>query len=112
MIINRSSRGEHVETVCLLTRKRDNIYIDVDVKKLGQDKLPFRATYKQIQNYVLDTYGLKVSSLNIAGVKDEMGIAKQFSYEDGGMAADKRPGCPKEKHDAIVEAFRHFEMVE
>ena len=37
-----------VETVCLLTRKRDNIYIDVDVKKLGQDKLPFRATYKQI----------------------------------------------------------------
>lgn len=103
---------QHVETVCLLTRKRDNIYIDVDVKKLGQDKLPFRATYKQIQDYVLDTYGLKVSSLNIAGVKDEMGIAKQFSYEDGGMSAGKRPRCPKEKHDAIVEAFQHFKMIE
>ncbi|HEN0132324.1 TPA: 23S rRNA (uracil(1939)-C(5))-methyltransferase RlmD [Streptococcus agalactiae] len=102
----------HVETVCLLTRKNVAGYVnvDIDVKELKRDKLPPKATYKQIQAYVLDKYGLKVSTLNIATVKDELGLEKQFSYEKGGMAAKNRPQCPKEKHDAIVDAFRYFKM--
>ncbi|HGD0549335.1 TPA: 23S rRNA (uracil(1939)-C(5))-methyltransferase RlmD [Streptococcus agalactiae] len=102
----------HVETVCLLTRKNVAGYVnvDIDVKELKRDKLPPKATYKQIQAYVLDKYGLKVSTLNIATVKDELGLEKQFSYEKGGMAAKNRPQCPKEKRDAIVDAFRYFKM--
>ena len=102
----------HVETVCLLTRKNVAGYVnvDIDVKELKRDKLPPKATYKQIQAYVLDKYGLKVSTLNIATVKDELGLEKQFSYEKEGMAAKNRPQCPKEKHDAIVDAFRYFKM--
>lgn len=102
----------HVETVCLLTRKNVAGYVnvDIDVKELKKDKLPPKPTYKQIQAYVLDKYGLKVSTLNIATVKDELGLEKQFSYEKGGMAAKNRPQCPKEKHDAIVDAFRYFKM--
>lgn len=102
----------HVETVCLLTRKNVAGYVnvDIDVKELKRYKLPPKATYKQIQAYVLDKYGLKVSTLNIATVKDELGLEKQFSYEKGGMAAKNRPQCPKEKHDAIVDAFRYFKM--
>ncbi|HEO8021688.1 TPA: 23S rRNA (uracil(1939)-C(5))-methyltransferase RlmD [Streptococcus agalactiae] len=102
----------HVETVCLLTRKNVAGYVnvDIDVKELKRDKLPPKATYKQIQAYVLEKYGLKVSTLNIATVKDELGLEKQFSWKEDGMAAKNRPQCPKEKHDAIVDAFRHFKM--
>ena len=56
--------------------------VDIDVKELKKDKqLPPKPTYKQIQAYVLDKYGLKVSTLNIATVRDELGLEKQFSYE-------------------------------
>ncbi len=103
----------HVETVCLLTRKNVAGYVnvDIDVKELKRDKLPPKATYKQIQAYVLDKYGLKVSTLNIATVKDELGLEKQFSYEKEGMAAKNRPQCPKEKHDVIIKAFKHFKLI-
>ncbi|HGD5445406.1 TPA: 23S rRNA (uracil(1939)-C(5))-methyltransferase RlmD [Streptococcus agalactiae] len=103
----------HVETVCLLTRKNVAGYVnvDIDVKELKKDKLPPKPTYKQIQAYVLEKYGLKVSTLNIATVKDELGLEKQFSYEKGGMAAKNRPQCPKEKHDVIIKAFKHFKMI-
>ena len=60
----------------------------------GKVKKP---TYKQIQAYVLETHGLKVSPLYIANVKDEFGLEKQFSYEEAGMSAKKRPNCPPEK---------------
>lgn len=33
---------------------------------------------------MLEKYGLKVSTLNIAIVKDELGLEKQFSYKEGG----------------------------
>lgn len=103
----------HVESVCLLTRKNVAGYVnvDIDVKELKKDKLPPKPTYKQIQAYVLEKYGLKVSTLNIATVKDELGLEKQFSYEKGGMAAKNRPQCPKEKHDVIIKAFKHFKMI-
>lgn len=85
--------------------------VDIDVKELKRGKLPPKATYKQIQAYVLDKYGLKVSTLNIATVKDELGLEKQFSYEKEGMAAKNRPQCPKEKHDVIIKAFKHFKLI-
>ena len=36
---------------------------------------------------MLEKYGLKVSPLYIATLKDELGLEKQFSYEKEGMAA-------------------------
>ncbi|KXB34439.1 hypothetical protein HMPREF3192_00878 [Atopobium deltae] len=97
----------------MLTRKNVAGYVnvDIDVKELKRGKLPPKAAYKQIQAYVLEKYGLKVSTLNIATVKDELGLEKQFSYKEGGMAAKNRPQCPTEKHDAIVDAFKHFKMI-
>lgn len=103
----------HVETVCLLTRQnvKEHLYVDVDMKDLKREKLPPKPTYKQIQAYVLEKYGLKVSPLYIATLKDELGLEKQFSYEKEGMAAKNRPQCPKDKHDAIIKAFKHFKMI-
>ncbi|WP_215523407.1 class I SAM-dependent RNA methyltransferase [Varibaculum prostatecancerukia] len=103
----------HLETVCLLTRQnvKEHLYVDVDMKDLKREKLPPKPTYKQIQAYVLEKYGLKVSPLYIATLKDGLGLEKQFSYEKEGMAAKNRPQCPKDKHDAIIKAFKHFKMI-
>lgn len=70
----------------------------------GKVKKP---TYKQIQAYVLETHGLKVSSLYIAQVKAECGLEMECD-----RSGDKRqPKCPPEKHEAILDAFRHFGMI-
>lgn len=103
------------ETVCLLTREKSvksYAYVDISTKELGMKAKPNKATYKQIQAYVLEKHGLKVSPLYIAGVKDEYGLEKQYSYKEAGTAAEKRPQCPKEKHDAIVDALIHFGMLD
>lgn len=105
----------HVETVVLLTREKSvksYAFVDVSTDELELGNTGKKAMYKQIQSYVEEKYGLKVSPLYIAGVKDEYGLEKQFSYEDNGMAAKKRPNCPKEKHDAIVDALIHFGMLD
>ena len=103
----------HVETVCLLTRKnvKSYAYVDVNTDELDIGGSKNKATYKEIMSFVEEKYGFKVSALYIAGVKDELGLEKQFSYEDNGMAAKRRPNCPKEKHDAIVDALVHFGII-
>lgn len=103
----------HVETVCLLTRKnvKSYAYVDVNTDELDIGRSKNKATYNEIMSFVEEKYGFKVSALYIAGVKDELGLEKQFSYEDNGMAAKKRPNCPKEKHDAIVDALVHFGII-
>lgn len=53
-----------------------------------------------------------MSSAYIAAVKDELRIAKQFSRKDSGIATGKRHECPPENHNAIVDAFRHFKMID
>lgn len=102
-----------METVCLLTRKnvKSYAYVDVNTDELDIGRSKNKATYKEIMSFVEEKYGFKVSALYIAGVKDELGLEKQFSYEDNGMAAKKRPNCPKEKHDAIVDALVHLGII-
>lgn len=108
-------RTTHVETVCLLTREKSvksYAYVDITPSELGMGGKVKKPTYKQIQAYVLETHGLKVSPLYIANVKDEFGLEKQFSYEEAGMSAKKRPNCPSEKRAAIIDALIHFGMLD
>ena len=105
----------HVETVCLLTREKSvksYAYVDITPSELGMGGKVKKPTYKQIQAYVLETHGLKVSPLYIANVKDEFGLEKQFSYEEARMSAKKRPNCPSEKRAAIIDALIHFGMLD
>lgn len=107
--------GNHVETVCLLTREKSvksYAYVDITPSELGMGGKVKKPTYKQIQAYVLETHGLKVSPLYIANVKDAFGLEKQFSYEEAGMSAKKRPNCPPEKRAAIIDALIHFGMLD
>lgn len=100
----------HVETVCLLTREKSvksYAYVDITPSELGMGGKVKKPTYKQIQTYVLETHGLKVSSLYIAQVKAECGLEMECD-----RSGDKRqPKCPPEKHEAILDAFRHFGMI-
>lgn len=113
--VDQFPQSVHVETVCLLTREKSvksYAYVDITPSELGMGGKVKKPTYKQIQAYVLETHGLKVSPLYIANVKDEFGLEKQFSYEEAGMSAKKRPNCPPEKRAAIIDALIHFGMLD
>ena len=102
----------NVETVVLLSHKKADsyIHIDVDVEELVQDKRGL-ATYGQIKDYVLERSGLKVSSLYIAQVKQKCGIIDRENYNKPKSEDAKQPQCPPEKERAITEALKHFEMI-
>ncbi len=74
----------HVETVCLLS-------------KLHEAK-----------HHV----NVKVSSLYIAQVKQKHGIIERENYNKPKSETAKQPQCPDEKEAAIVEALKHFGMVQ
>lgn len=72
-----------------------------------------RTTYKEIKEWIQDEYGLKVSSLYIAQVKTEYGLKERENYNKSQKGDEQVvPTCPPDKHDAIVEAFRHFKMID
>ena len=68
------------------------------------------ARYAQIKAWIEKEYGLKVSSLDVAQIKDKMGIEKRENYNKGKKKA-KVPHCPQEKEKAIMAAFKHFKMI-
>ena len=102
-----------VETVVSLSLKKDSPKIEVSMKP-GEDSLyePRKGTYEKIKAYVLEKYGLKVSSLYIAQVKDKCGLDKRLNYNLSKKDDPHVPECPKEKEDAIMDAFRHFGLIE
>lgn len=104
-------RTAHVETVALLSRQKvdEHIYFDVNVQDLPKTART-TATYPEIKAYVKDKYGLNVTSLNIAQVKEKHGFEKRENYNKG-KDGHRVPNCPPEKEKAIEDAFKHFGML-
>ncbi len=102
----------HVETVVLLSQRRPDTHIDVklDLSEVDITAAETKATYQEIKDYVLEKYGLKVSTLYISQVKAKCGIIERENYNKG-KEGHRVPKCPKEKEDAIMDALRHFRMV-
>ena len=100
-----------LETVVLLSRKDvyERIKFDVNVEDL-QGRASSTATYSEIKAYILEKYGLKVSSLYIAQIKDKCGFEKRDNYNIG-EGKSKELICPPEKEQAIMDAFKHFGML-
>ena len=73
--------------------------------------LKARPTYKQIQNYVFETFGFKVSTLYIAQVKKKHGLEVKEHYNISKNENQKVPQYPIEKEEAILDAFKHFKML-
>ena len=67
-----------------------------------------KATYAEIKQYVLDKYGLKVSSLNIAQIKAKCGIIERENYNTAKNENVKQPNCTEEKENAIKKRVQIF----
>ena len=104
-------RCSHVETVVCLSRQKvdEHIYFDVNIEDLPTTTRT-TATYPEIKAYVLEHFGLKVSSLYIAQIKEKCGFQKRLNYNIG-EGKSKELICPPDKEKAILEAFKHFGML-
>ena len=102
----------HVETCVLLSKLKSSksVSIDLDLDALETTAAEVKATYGEIKEYILNKYGFKVSSLNIAQVKKECGIIERENFNKP-SGKYRQPNCPKHKFDAIKEALGHFKMI-
>ena len=103
----------HVETVCLLSQRKPDttIEVDLDISALEVSSAETKATYEEIKSYVLKKFGLKVSNLYIAQVKRECGIVERINYNLPKTEGNRVPQCPEDKRKAIKDAFIHFQMI-
>ncbi len=106
----------HVETVALLGRKKvdeEIVYAYEDYEPKDSEYLngtKGSATYREIKEWVKSQHGLSVSSLYIAQVKEKCGLEKHENFNLG-AEGHRVPTCPPEKEEAILSAFRHFNMI-
>ena len=70
-----------------------------------------KATYEEIQAWVQEKYGFHVTHLNIAKTKRKCGIIERQNYNLPKSENSRSPETPKEKEEAIIEAFKHFQMI-
>ena len=106
----------NVETVCLLSKLHEakhHVNVTVDMDELDLTSAESKATYEEIKQYVAEhNDGMKVSSLYIAQVKQKYGIIERENYNKPKSETAKQPQCPDEKEAVIVEALKHFGMVQ
>lgn len=97
----------------LLSKLYSKKYINVELPMDDMDltSAESKATYKQIQNYVLEKFGFKVSTLYIAQVKRKWGLDVREHYNMSKNEKQKIPKCPIEKEEAILDALKHFKMI-
>ena len=103
----------HVESVILLSRKTPDaiIEIDLEMSELDLTRAESKATYKEIEEYVQNKYGLHVTNLYIAQVKREFGIIERINYNVGD-GKSRVPQVTPEKREAIIDALKYFQMIE
>ena len=106
--------SSHVETIVLLSKLGSKNYISVELPMDDMDltSAESKATYEQIQNYVLEKFGFKVSTLYIAQVKKKHGLEVREHYNISNNKNRKVLQCPIEKEKAILDALKYFKMIE
>jgi len=89
----------------------DRIVVDLNLDELDVTSAETKATYNEIQQYVLKETGLMVSNLYIAQVKKKCGIDVGESFNKPKSENARQPKCPAEKEKAIKDALEHFGMI-
>ena len=104
---------QQVETVVSLSQQKpdDVIRVGLDLDELEVTPAEAKATYGEIKSYVKEHTGLAVSSLYIAQVKQKYGIIERENYNKPKSEDARQPKCPADKEKAIVDALRHFQMI-
>ena len=119
-------RTFHVETVVLLSHKKPDSYIHIDVEfgegegKIPVDKIVQRAeqykpkervTYKRIKEYILEKYGFKVHTAYIAEVKRSLGLPMYDAPNAVEKLKQARKHPTPEKVEAIKDALHYFAVI-
>ena len=107
-------QSSHVETVVQLSKgniSSQNVRVEFSLEDMDMSRFQQGATYEQIQEWVQEKYGFHVTHLNIAKTKRKCGITERINYNLPKSENSKSPGTPKEKEEAIIDAFRHFQMI-
>ena len=105
----------HVEAVCLLSKlsgAKHHVSITLDMEEMDLTAAESKATYQEIQEWVQEKYGFHVSHLNIAKTKRKCGIIERKNYNLPKSEDSWSPETPKEKEEAIREAFKYFQMID
>ena len=102
-----------METVVQLVRKNPDMTVRVTLNLEDADLTASeaRVTYDQIKAYVQETFGLRVTSLQIAQTKRKLGLPIGEHYNLSQKENQVIPQCPPEKECAICESLRHFRMI-
>ena len=107
----------HVETVVLLSKgvvDKDNfrkVKVDFSLEDMDLTELRGKTTYAQVKEYILNEFGLKVSSLYIAQVKKKCGIETGENHNLPKSEDARQPQVTPEKEEVIMKAFKHFGVI-
>ena len=116
----------HVETVVLLSHKKADSYIHIDVEfGEGEGKIPVdsiakraeaykpkeKVTYKMIKEYIEAKYGFKVHTAYIAEVKRNLGLPMYDAPNAVEELKQPRKHPTAEKVEAIKDALRYFAVI-
>ena len=88
------------------------VVVNIDDFDSEQHLQTKKATYKDIQKWVRETYGEHVTNLDISRTKKAVGLA-QNEYK-GRKAAEDRNYVPKErkeKQEMVLAALKHFGLI-
>ncbi len=117
---------KHVETVVLLSHKKADSYIHIDVEfGEGEGKIPVdsiakraeaykpkeKVTYKMIKEYIEAKYGFKVHTAYIAEVKRNLGLPMYDAPNAVEELKQPRKHPTAEKVEAIKDALRYFAVI-
>ena len=108
---NQYTYSDTTETVVLLSRKNIDDHLELTWTDKDFGTSGCKATYSDIEAYILEKYGFKVSSLNIAQIKSKCGIIERENFNLPKSKNYRQAGCTPEKEEAIMDAFRHFKLI-
>ena len=116
----------YAETVVLLSHKKADSYIHIDVEfGEGEGKIPVdsiakraeaykpkeKVTYKMIKEYIEAKYGFKVHTAYIAEVKRNLGLPMYDAPNAVEELKQPRKHPTPEKVEAIKDALRYFAVI-
>ena len=124
--VDQFCHSGHVETVVLLSHKKADSYIHIDVEfGEGEGKIPVdsiakraeaykpkeKVTYKMIKEYIEAKYGFKVHTAYIAEVKRDLGLPMYDAPNAVEELKQPRKHPTPEKVEAIKDALRYFAVI-
>ena len=111
--VDQFAHTVHVETVCLLSLKKDTPKIEVTMEP--DEKSNYtpeeKATYQKIKEYVKNKYGVNEHTRYIAEVKRMCGLDMGENYNKSKKENPEVKHCPQEKVEYIKDALKYYSVI-